>query len=459
LRSERGFTLIEMLVALLIGAIIVSQLYILTRAISHDTTKQQMETEAMQRARIGIEMLTADFQRAGMMASPNPARDADSMVTQGADSDSNELNQHAYYRPAIVHLNRGPDREAWDSVLLVGSFVTSNTYQAYLTLAEGGGQSEISIVPTFATAADCETEFNKNYAFVHLFAPNGQATDARVGSATCSGATDCECTITLAEGELFVDGPSAFADGQMIRVAANQAALYFVQPMGGRNALVRYFVDFDGATSLETGCSLADFYTRDSGGGPGEFNVGVDKTSAKIIADYVTDFQVWFRNVYKNEPDEAMGSAPVNHEWGKPRYYDMTSVGAERLLPCDDAELFDSTSGATSAGCAPKESYLGCKVIPGDGNLGPEHVRSAVIRLGVRTERTDQEVMKLIPADEWDAIESKDQSNDGNRIVRYNVARPPAGDVGAYKVRTVVTEVSMPNIAARMASFKRITEF
>ena len=450
----------EMMVALLIGAIVVSQLYILTRAISHDTTKQQMETEAMQRARIGIELLTADFQRAGMMASPNPARDPDSMVRQGEDSDSNELNQHAYYRPAVVHLNRDhAPAEKWDSVLLVGSFVTSNTYQAYVTLAEGGGQAEVAIVPTFATNTDCLSEFNHNYSFIHMFAPNGQIADARIASASCSGDTDCECHIVLEEGELFVDGPSAFADGQMIRVAANQAALYLVQPMGDHDALVRYFVDYDGATDLDTGCNLANFYTRDAGGGPGEFAVDVDTTTVKVIAEYVTDFQVWFRNVYKAESDEATVATAVNEEWGKPRYYDLNTIGEERLLPCDDAELFDAANGATNAGCEEKPTYLGCSVIPGDGNLGPEHVRAAVIRLGVRTERTDQEVMKLIPGDEWDTIESKDEANDGNRIVRYNVTRPPTGDVGAYKVRTVVTEVSMPNIAARMASFKRITEF
>jgi len=448
----------EMMIALLVGAIVVSQMYIMTRSISHDTTKQQMETEAMQRARIGVELLTADFQRAGMMTSPNPSRDPDSMVTQGEDMDSNELNQHAYYRPSVVHLNRD-DVDPWDSALLVGSFVTSDTYQAYVTLGAGGGQAEVAIVPTFATAADCQIEFSKNYSFIHIFAPNGQIADARIDSAVCDGETDCACRITLTDGELFIDGPSAFAEGQMVRVAANQAALYLVEPMGDHNSLVRYFVDFDGADSLATGCNLGSFYTRDTGGGPGTFVVGVDKTSAKVIAEYVTDFQVWFRNVYKAEPDVATAATPVNNEWGKPRYFDLSTIGTGRLLPCDEAELFNGASTATNAGCEKKDTYLGCEVVPGDGNVGPEHVRSAVIRLGVRTEKTDQEVMKLVPGDAWAAIESKDVSNDANRILRYSVARPPAGDVGAYKVRTVVTEVSMPNIAARMASFKRITAF
>jgi Tfp pilus assembly protein PilW len=447
-----------MMVALLIGAVVVSQLYIVTRAIAHNTTKQQMETEAMQRARIGMELLTADFQRAGMMVSPNPARDSESMTAQGLDDESNTLSQHAFYRPAVVHLNRS-DAERWDSVLLVGSFVTSNTYQAYITTASSGGQTQVDLIPTFATATDCLTEFNHNYAFMHLFAPNGQTADARIASATCAGGTDCQCVVMLEEGELFVDGPSAFADGQMIRVASNQAALYLVQPMGNRDALVRYFVDYDGNTSLGSSCSLADFYTRDPSGGPGTFLVTVDTTTAKVIAEYVSDFQIWFRNVYKDSPDVAMTATPVNEEWGKPRYYDLNAIGSERLLPCDEAELFNAATGATSAGCVEKDTYLGCSVVSGDGNLGPEHIRTAVVRMGIRTDRTDQEVMKLIPTDDWDAIESQAASNDTNRIVRYNVARPPPGDVGAYKVRTVVTEISMPNIASRMASFKRITEF
>ncbi|MCK9460388.1 MAG: type II secretion system GspH family protein [Proteobacteria bacterium] len=437
MRAERGFTLMEMLVALIIGAIVVSQLYILTRAIGHDTTKQQMETEAMQRARIGLEMLSADFQRAGMNTSPNPARDPDSMVAK------DELSQHAYYRPAVVHLNR-EDNDATDSVVIVGSFASSNTYQAYVDAS--GSSAAVSIVQPFETVEDCVTEFNPAYAFLHLFAPNGQTADARIATVACEGRDDiededaCGCELTLEDGELFADGPSAFASGQLVHAAANQAALFTVKSVGDHNALVRYFVDFDQITNDGFSDCTASAILGDDPAPPIE-------ASLKIIADYVTDFQVWFRNTY-----QATGT-----QWAAPLYYDLSALSAARMLPCDEAELF--VSGA--AGCLSAETqHLGC-MITAETILGAEQVRSAVIRLGVRTEKTDQEVMK-VPADQCGTYWSTLKGDANNFALFYNVAAPPltgdgdCADVGAYKVRTVVTEVAMPNIAARMASFKDI---
>jgi prepilin-type N-terminal cleavage/methylation domain-containing protein len=440
-RSERGFTLIEMLVALVIGMIVVSQMYILTRAVGHDTTKQQMETEAMQRARVGIELLTADFERAGLNTSPNPARDPDSMVNPGETGSTNQL---AYNRPAIVHLNRTDT--ANDALLLVGSFLSSNTYQA--TIDGSGTRVVLTTSDAFATADDCKSEFNPGYAFAHVLAPNGQTADAGIATAEpepSSCTTNCACKITLEYGELFVDGPSAFASGQLVHVAANQAALYQVKTIGAgsgaRDALIRQFVDFDSGST----CTAA------------ALEATADATSAKIIADYVTDFQVWFRNVYKDAADALDPTSAVNGEAAKPRFFTTATAGA-RVLPCDRGVGF----GATASDCPSAEStHFACAVTPSDNAFGPEHVRSAVIRLGVRTEKTDQEVMKNTSDSDWAALESREPENDSDRILRYNVASPPVvsgvkQDVGAYKVRTVVTEVMLPNLAARMASFKRV---
>lgn len=419
LGEERGFTLIEMMVALLIGIVAVSQLYILTRAVSNDTVKTRMETEAMQRARIGIELLTADLERAGLNASPNPARDPDSMVNPGTAAGAN--NQRAFERPAIVHLNRD-DASGFDSILLVGSFITSKSYQAYLDSSTG--RAVLTFAEPFAVDDECLDEFKPEYSFAHVIAPNGQTADAAIDTRTCPGGTNCTCTVTLDLGELFVGGASAFASGQLVRVAANQAALYSVQTVGDHPSLVRQFVKFSSENAST--CTASAFAGT------------ADPISAKIIADYVTDFQVWFRNVRDDGDD-----------WLKPSTYD---VGPQRILPCDKAELFETTA----AGCLANQSHLQCTVTTEGTYVGPEHVRSAVVRLGVRTEKTDQEVMKLVTWDADAGVDKYDEADGRNRLVLYNAAPPPSGDVGAYKVRTVVTEIMLPNIAARMASFKEI---
>jgi hypothetical protein len=355
------------------------------------------------------------------------------MATQGKDLATLDLPQRAFKRPAVVHL--GADAAGMDSVVLVGSFVTSNTYQAYIDATTAN--ASVSIVQPFEDAEDCLTEFDPDYAFAHLFAPNGQTTDARIqdGTVACNSRPDipvgCGCQFNLASGELFADGPSAFASGQLVHVAANQAALYTVRPTGNHYALVRYFVDFDSEIGACTSTSLLG---------------KVDQTTIKVIADYVSDFQVWFRNVYSNTSVAA---------WALPRYWDMSTLSSARMLPCDRAKLF----GTAAPGCLADSNHLGCDVVT-TGVLGAEQVRSAVIRLAVRTEKTDQEVMKLVKDTVWTTIENRDPSNDANLLLRFSVARPPSDgdnrDVGAYKVRTVVTEVAMPNIAARMASFRDI---
>ena len=65
MNRERGFTLTELMVAVLVGAIVISTLVTITRSMSQEATNQQMNVEASQRARTGLHMLKADFVRTG----------------------------------------------------------------------------------------------------------------------------------------------------------------------------------------------------------------------------------------------------------------------------------------------------------------------------------------------------------------------------------------------------------
>ena len=78
-------------------------------------------------------------------------------------------------------------------------------------------------------------------------------------------------------------------------------------------------------------------------------------------------------------------------------------------------------------------------------DIGAEHIRSAMIRISVRTEMTDQS----IDATAFDVANS--------RIAKYSIKGyeiPPSGVItdkpgAAYKLKTLVTEAPMPNLAAR----------
>ena len=114
----------------------------------------------------------------------------------------------------------------------------------------------------------------------------------------------------------------------------------------------------------------------------------------------------------------------------------------EGFTPCKEVAIYEATPGCNN----PAADHLSCA--PASSEYAPEHVRSAVVRLAVRTEETDM------------SMEFLDVDVDAG-IIRYNVAPPPdptayCPDVGVYKVRTLVTEVSIPNITARMASFAEL---
>jgi hypothetical protein len=418
----------EMMIALLLGAVIITPLYIVTRGLSLDTTRRQMETEAMQRARLGLELLSSDFQRAGMMVSPNPERDPDSIVQD---------NQHARYRRALVHLNR--DGDGFDSVLLTGNLVTANTYTAMI--GAGGGSEVLVLNEPFGHLDDCLREFNGKYAYAHLTTATGQTLDARIAagdsSVTCPDhpyvPNSCQCTVTLANGELILDGPGGFSEGQQVFVRANQTALYRVETVSEErapsasetcelrhNKLVRYFVDYDGASAGALGgqaCALASIADE-----------LIDFASAKIIAEYVTDFQVWFRTVRPGSTVDL-----------RPNYHQISELGATMgFVPGSDSPIFGENAGESTAGA----THLSCGLDLTD--MGPEHVRSAVIRLAVRTEVADPQTRMA--------------GFDDAGVARFNLASPPDDDtlcpeIGMYKVRTVTTEVAMPNLAARVASF------
>ncbi|MBW2277057.1 MAG: hypothetical protein JRF63_06160, partial [Deltaproteobacteria bacterium] len=399
-------------------------LYIITRGMAEETTKQQMETEAIQRARVGLELLTSDLQRAGMMVSPDPETDPDSIVQDG---------QHAFFRKSIVHLNRGGD-DSFDSIMLTGNFASANTYTALL------GIDQVTIDQGFNHPDDCFEEFNTTYSYVHLTAGTGQTLDAKIaaneGAVTCPDhpyeSDMCQCTVILDSAELILDGPGGFALGQMVHVEANQTAIYRVEEIyetdgaspcqrSHRN-LIRYFVDYDGVSSLGSDCDL------------GTINDGmIDFDSGKVVAEYVQEFEVWFRT--------AVAGTTLDQ---KPNYpsYSMLLAADEGFSPCKEVAVYESSPGCNN----PAADHLSCA--PAASEYAPEHVRSAVVRLAIRTEKTDMSMM------------FDDVSVDAG-IVRYNVAPPPdptayCPDVGVYKVRTLVTEVAIPNITARMASFPDI---
>jgi hypothetical protein len=296
---------------------------------------------------------------------------------------------------------------------------------------------QVVISELFPHPDDCYEEFNADYSYVHLTSGTGQSLDAKIDTAAdvdCEQmeGTSCQCTIPLASAELILDGPGGFALGQQVHIEANQTALYRVEEVFETEAaavcqrshrtLMRYFVNYDGVSSLGADCDVATITDN-----------LIKRASAKVVAEYVQEFQVWFRT--------AIAGNTVDM---KPNYHTPTELYSadEGFAPCREVPVYEGAPGCNN----PSANDLSCE--PSPSEYAPQHVRSAVVRLAVRTEKTDM------------SMKFEDTAVDGG-IVRYNIAPPPdpvayCPDVGVFKVRTLATEVALPNVAARMASFTEL---
>jgi prepilin-type N-terminal cleavage/methylation domain-containing protein len=410
---QGGFTLMEMMIALIIGAVIVTPFYFITRGMANQTTKQQMETEAMQRARMGMSVLANDFARIGLSASPNPAIDRKSMAP---------ANSTALHRRAIVQLSRGDSQP--DALLLTGNFLGAKIYQSL------AGGNEITIKDPISNAEECRHQFDPLYSYAHIVGPTGDTLDARIEGVNHSGTL---CTLTLAQGDLTDEG---FTTGDTIYVSANQTLLYRTEQVaevvdlgGGESCnrvnqqLVKYLVRFDGSNTAAD-CSRTVLPNTSE----------IITSTRTVVVDHVQDFQVWFRPV--DAIDEANGQRRLDlHAY---TVGNLASVNPPSdFFPDNQTYILPASIGGASnvddLSCADNYAY------------GPEHMRSAIIRLTVRSEKPDNTV-------EYSGFAEGDAGV--GRLVRYSLTDELQGDCperagAAYKLSTVVTEVAMPNLAAR----------
>jgi hypothetical protein len=321
---------------------------------------------------------------------------------------------------------------------LSGNFLGGKVYRGYL---DGNA---ITFQEANLTQYECDTQFNRAYAFAHLTATTGNTLDVRVESAPTFTAGTGQCTLTLVAGDLVAGDTSIadFSQSGFFDISANQTALYFVEsvatPEGTRNDLVRYFVDFQSSDTASATCTSVGATTALQVTLPGNSVIAQD--TRQVIAEYVEDFQVWFRPM---TAEVVNGTAT----WTEPHYHAISDVVGQSednfsngFLPSSTAYLLplgvatDTSTDTTSVSCAAASGT----------QIGPERVRSAMIRLAVRTERTNQAI-------DFRAFSATESRVVQNTLREYSAADGgPADRVGAlYKIKTLVAEVMMPNLSAR----------
>ena len=409
--ATAGFTLIEMLVALTMAAAVVTPLFIVTRGISETSSSKQMEVEAMQRARTAMDLLVRDFSRAGLFTSPNTATDS---RYYNRDTSGSSVQ----FRAAVVHFNRGASTTGSDVVSITGNFLGSNSYSAYAT-----NQFVLMIPNGIDTEEACLRQFDPRYAVAHISGNDGRNLEARITNAVF-GANSC--TITIANIDY---NPRSYRMGDYVQVSSNQTAIYMVEGTD----LVRYFVAPANPGAANGGeCDIeipfADYTDVNISTGT------IIPSTRQVFGSYVVNFQVWFRPV-------------TQLAWTTPHYHTVAEITGQ--ASGNFANGFKLPEAKHVIPLAPdgdiNESDVSCEALDETaGGIRPERVRSAMIQLSVRSEKSDGNMRWI-----------EDDTEGPGRLVSQSLTPDDSIPVGegelpfVYQVRTLTTEVEMPNLAAR----------
>ncbi|MFH1437403.1 MAG: prepilin-type N-terminal cleavage/methylation domain-containing protein [Pseudomonadota bacterium] len=407
-KTQAGFTLIELMVAVFVGAIVIYGVYSIFSSSQRIFHEEQRISQAQLAARLGMEVVKNDIKRMGYMMSPNIDRDP--LVCNNAGG------------PALVrihpveHINgtagqvftaaggTAPIIEpaanwgiAPDAVYLAGNYTSSVGYLAQTILTGTGqvqlqdigrrrlpGEAPATYVPVLPTQQEFERMFpddgylrvvNKfgymmfaeingipNLATRTIRVTGGNLPDASLGNVAC--------------------GIHGYGEGSEVNVV--NRVLYRIEvdqspgAPAGKTDLVRWQVD--------------------------ENDVPVPN-SREIIVEFAVDFQVWFR---MNTPVGGVGSEP--------------QVEFMMDVPADNVVVIPGTGG----GVPP--------VLDGTLNAQPERLRVAIIRISVRSDVEDPTFPFIA------------RTNANDPLWRFELS---AAATGSAHVRTLISQVELTNIAFR----------
>jgi prepilin-type N-terminal cleavage/methylation domain-containing protein len=403
---KKGFTIIELLVSIVVASVALVGIYFYYSTVQYSMREQGRISQAQLEARLGMELVASDLQRAGFLATPNSDVDpsvcrnnlvrihpiifhngaAAGMVYAASDTTTPSLA----LPNAAANANVGPD-----DVLLFGDYLNANEYLAEtinvasstvrlqpLILYPDPTEGDAALQTAASMTDDEFAQLFPNTAFLRIVNRHGFAQFTRIASTT--GFSSRTIAVTPAPIQFSPTQPcgvEGWCEGCRVNVVngvwyrIEQRADDPATPDDERRItdLVRYYVDQNRQPIAAT---------------------------REVVVQYAVDFQIWFRAA---EPAAAGGELA----------YDM-NLAPE--VPADGTIVID---GAVN----PPDFTLAAK---------PQAIRSAIIRLSVRTRMEDPKFPHQARPDRQQRLKSFEVD--------------PLSD-GAAHVRTYTTEVEMPNIA------------
>jgi len=388
-----GFTLIELMVALVAGLVAISAAYYIGGASSRHFAEQQRIGQTQTAVRMAMMQLEADIERAGLHASPNSQ-----VVDSCGVAPPNRIQavdfQPGFYTGALPNAGANPGVRA-DRLILTGNYATSDSY---LVNTIGPTGSQIVLQPNWqavrrdfghwltgdATAPPFDaTRFQQVFRpgrMLKLQTTTGKELFVTIQGTAPGGAGMQGPVINVAPnipvGGLCVGG---LADGAMVSPLV-QIEYAVVDPTSDAALSVLNDPSADAALQVALGRTNSVLVRREL-----DFNGAVINGTTRIVLEFVSDLRFGF--------------------------------------------VFD-TSGP---GVAPNIVRLEGAAAQGILNANPEQVRAVTVDLAARTRQHEERfpfVARTDPATQ--------------RLTSYQVnALAP----GAARVRSLHSEILLPNVA------------
>ncbi|MBO6936503.1 MAG: prepilin-type N-terminal cleavage/methylation domain-containing protein [Deltaproteobacteria bacterium] len=398
-RGEAGFTLVELMVALVAGLIVISAAYVIGGASAEHFSEQQRIGQTQTAVRMAMMQLEADIERAGLHATPN-STNADNCGLAPPNRIQAVDFEPGFYTGVLPNAGANPGVAA-DQVILTGNYATSD---AYLVNTVGPTGSQIVLQPNWqamrrdfgqwgpADPAETpapppfdETRFQQVFRagrMLRLQTNAGKELFVTIQGTDPGGAGMQGPVINVQPnipvGDLCVGG---LADGALVAPLV-QIEYAVVDPT--TDSALSVLVNPSTTTELDNalGRTNAVLVRREL-----DFNGAVIAGTTRIVMEYVADFQVEF-------------------------IFDTSGPGvAPNITRSDD----DGAAGVL--------------------NVTPEQVRSVGVHLAART-RQHEERFAFVPRTD-PAVEP---------LTSYQVSGIAPG---AARVRSLHNEILIPNVAYR----------
>lgn len=399
-RANRGYTLVELLVAILLTSIVVSALYAVSSSATETFNQQQRTAEMQLRLRFAMEQIRADLSRAGYMGTPNSVTDPRVCPRPTTGYQGLEI---ARTSPNPTLLPGDNAHIAPVSLRLTGNYVSADEYTV---AGVSGANIALQNQSPQWTRIQSQGEFDRIFGtamsprLVRIMSTTGQMQFAvsMGGTWVASNSTGLSAltltTTPLVQGA-GASGSSAGAGCGLsgLGVGATVAPMMMVEyEIGSLASRLGELYPVDAAARA----AKTDLIRREYDLRPAPVEV---TSAARLVGEYAVDFD-----------------ASVAYDLGNPANT-IVAQPSMRTLAFGD----------------PAITTLAGSVASGGTTARPQQVRSVIVRLSIR-DRDQEPGFGWVPRGATSAL------------TRFRVFN---NRTGAARVRTLVTEIAVPNLAIR----------